>query len=58
MFCLCFFISEVISSCSSLRDGSQVFALLMLSLCVILYTMSCNCYASLSLVCCACLSSV
>ena len=32
--------SEVISSFKSLRAGSQVFALLMLSLCVILHTMS------------------
>ena len=31
--------SEVISSFKSLRAGSQVFALLMLFLCVILYTM-------------------
>ena len=35
MFCK----SEVISSLKSLRAGSQVFALLMLSLCVILHTM-------------------
>ena len=34
-----FFMSEVISSFKSLRAGSQVFALLMLSLCVILHTM-------------------
>ena len=32
--------SEVISSFRSLRTGSQVFALLMLFLCVILHTMS------------------
>ena len=32
--------SEVISSISGLRAGSQVFALLMLFLCVIVYTMS------------------
>ena len=32
--------SEVISSFSSLRAGSQVFALLMLFLCVILHTIS------------------
>ena len=38
MFCLCFCMSEVISSFSSLRAGSQVFALLMLFLCVILHT--------------------
>ena len=31
--------SEVISSSKSLRDGLQVFALLKLSLCVILHTM-------------------
>ena len=35
MFCM----SEFISSFKSLRDGSQVFALLMLSLCVIFQTM-------------------
>ena len=38
--CLCFCMSEVISSFMSLRTGSQVFALLMLFLCVILHTMS------------------
>ena len=38
-FCLCFCMSEVISSFRSLRAGSQVFALLMLSLCVIWHTM-------------------
>ena len=32
--------SEVIFSFGSLRDGSQVFAILMLFLCVILHTMS------------------
>ena len=32
--------SEVISSFRSLRVGSQLFALLMLFICVILYTMS------------------
>ena len=32
MFCLCFCMSEVISSFRSLRAGSQVFALLMLFL--------------------------
>ena len=57
MVCLCFCMSEVISSFRSLRAGSQVFALLMLFLCVILHTMSsgkaCNCYASFPLVCCA-----
>ena len=40
MFCLCFCISEVIYSFRSLRAGSQMFALLMLFLCVILHTMS------------------
>ena len=40
MFCLLFCMSEVISSFRSLRAGSQVFALLMLFLCVILHTMS------------------
>ena len=38
--CLCFCMSEVISSFRSLRTGSEVFALLMLFLCVILHTMS------------------
>ena len=38
MFCLCLSI-EVISSFRSLRAGSQVFALLMLFLSVILHTM-------------------
>ena len=38
IFCLCFCMSEVISSFRSLRAGSQVFALLMLFLCVILHT--------------------
>ena len=33
------YVSEVISSCRSLRAGSQVFALIMLFLCVILHTM-------------------
>ena len=36
---LVFCMSEVISSFKSLRAGSQVFALLMLFLCVILHTM-------------------
>ena len=40
MFCLCFCMSEVISSFRSLRAGSQVVALLMLFLCVILHTIS------------------
>ena len=39
MFCLCFCMSEVISSFKSLRSGSRVFALLMLFLWVILHTM-------------------
>ena len=39
-FCLCFCMSEVISSFSCLRAGSHVFALLMLFICVILHTMS------------------
>ena len=39
MFCLCFCMSEVISSFKSLRAGSQVFALLMLFFCMILHTM-------------------
>ena len=38
-FCLCFCMSEVISSFKSLRAGSRVFALPMLFLCVILHTM-------------------
>ena len=45
MFCM----SEVISSFKSLRAGSHVFALLMLSLCVILHNLcsgkSLHCYA-------------
>ena len=41
--------SEVISSFRSLRAGSQVFALLMLFLCVILHTMSTR--KSLQLLC-------
>ena len=49
MFCLCFCMSEVISSFRSLRAGSQVFALLMLFLCVILHTMSSG--KSLQLLC-------
>ena len=39
MFCLWFYMSEVISSFKSLRAGSQVFALFMLFRCVILHTM-------------------
>ena len=38
-FCLCFRMSEVISSFKSLRAGSQVLALLILFLCVVLHTM-------------------
>ena len=38
-FCLCFCMSEVISSFKSMRAGSQVFALLMVCICVILHTM-------------------
>ena len=45
MFCM----SEVISSFRSLGTGSQVFALLMLFLCVILHTMSSD--KSLQLLC-------
>ena len=47
MFCLC--LSDVISSFRRLRAGSQVFALLMLFLCVILLTMSLG--KSLQLLC-------
>ena len=47
--CLCFCMSEVISSFRSLRTGSQVFALLMVFLCVILHTMSSG--KSLQLLC-------
>ena len=55
-FCLCFCMSDVISSFKSLRTGSQLFALL---ICVNLHTMwSGKSYASYPLVCCACLSSV
>ena len=38
-FCLCVCMSEVISPFKSLRAGLQVFALLMLFLCVMLHTM-------------------
>ena len=48
-FCSCFCMSEIISSFKSLRAGSQVFALLMLFLCVILHTMSSG--KSLQLLC-------
>ena len=47
--CLCFCMSEVISSFRNLRARSQVFALLMLFLCVILHTMSSG--KSLQLLC-------
>ena len=48
--CLCFCMPEVISSSfRSLRTGSQVFARLMLFLCVILHTMSSG--KSLQLLC-------
>ena len=40
VFCLCFCLSEVISSFRSLRAGSQLFALRMFFLSVILHTMS------------------
>ena len=60
-FCLCF-VCRKISSFRSLRAGSQVFALLMLFLCVFyilcLRVRACNCFASCPLVCCACLPSV
>ena len=49
MFCLCFCMSDVISSFRSFRAGSHVFALLMLFLCVIMHTMSS--YRSLQLLC-------
>ena len=49
MFYLCFCMSEVISSFRSLRAGSQVFALHMLFICVILHTMSSG--KSLQLLC-------
>ena len=49
MFFLFFCMSEVISSFRSLRAGSQVFALLMLFLCVILHIMSSG--KSLQLLC-------
>ena len=39
MFCSCFCVLEVISSFKSLRAETQVFALLMLFLCVIVHTM-------------------
>ena len=49
MFCLCFCMSELISSFRSLRAESQVFSLLMLFLCVILHNMSLG--KSLQLLC-------
>ena len=49
MFCLCFCMSEVISLFRSLRAGSQMLAVLMLFLCVILHTMSSG--KSLQLLC-------
>ena len=57
---VCVFVCRKFSSSfRSLRTGSQVFALLMLFLCVILHTMSsCKRYASFPLVCCVCLPSV
>ena len=58
---ICFCMSEVISSFRRLRAGSQVFALLMVFLCVIWHTMSsgkCLQLLSCPLVCCACLPSV
>ena len=60
--CLCFCMSQVISSFRSFRFVSHVFVLLMLFLCVILHTMSSG--KSLQLLCifpfvrCACLPSV
>ena len=57
-FCLCFCMSEVISSFSSLKAGSQVFALLMLFCILCLRARACSCYASCPLVCPACLPSV
>ena len=39
MFCLCLSMLEAILSFMSLRAGSQVFALIMLFLCMILLTM-------------------
>ena len=60
--CLTVFVNCLVISFRNLRIGSQVFALLILFLCVILHNMSfvraCNCYASFPLVCCACLPSV
>ena len=61
VYVFCFCMSEVISLFRSLRDGSQVFALLMLFLCVILHTMwsgkSMQLLCILPFVCCACLPS-
>ena len=55
---------EIISSFRSLRTGAQVFALLMLFLCVMLHTMSSGkslqllCIFHFGMVWCACLPSV
>ena len=49
MFCLCFCMSDVISSFRNLRTGSQMFSFLMLFLCGILHTMSSG--KSLQLLC-------
>ena len=49
MFCLCFCMLECISSFRGFRARSQVFALLILFLCVILHTMSSD--ESLQLLC-------
>ena len=59
---LCFCMSEVISSFRRLRAGSQVFARLMLFLCMLLHNMysgkSLQLLYIFSFVCCACLPSV
>ena len=49
MFCLCSCMSEVIFSLKSVRAGSQVSALLMLFMCMIVHTMSSG--KSLQLLC-------
>ena len=49
MFCLCLCMSEVISSFRNLRAGSQVLALFMLFICLILHTMGSG--KSLQLLC-------
>ena len=56
MLCLCFCMSESIASFRSLRAGSQVFALLMLFICLILHTMTSG--KSMPVGICACLPSV